>query len=483
MLWYGAKLTDTKLLESFDQELFFLCRPLPMMSKSSRDRLYHQTSLDRSKVSISSLKESNTLGFAWSKTQGTLTPGSESHRNGLHSLLSETLSGHWIWVAFVWPSSASPVRDWRAPETLSESWLSLVNLNFWSWTSVGFLTPLTSVSPQNLTAACSLGTTGFRTECFQNLMYWCAGAANLTDCYTAYNTVFSPTRFATVANVCPAWKKGPLSADCNATISSFPTLETRTIAEKLVRKLFSNPRFAPCYPGLQQVYNWGTIASQIPAAPSTSTIVSGTAGAYMVRFLDRALAPARVNRAILNSLESSDTTTRSYLDTCNIGTASTDTNFLSGDYYETVYAKSIYQPLVPCLPWKRGVRSLECPMGLNQICSAHGPKFADGTIDQASGICGFATFSQKTVFTTPSYCPQILTAIQFIFSTFFRAKWSKVNIFFYFNKTCSALFERIHSNSKQEILSFQLLWEFWGHFFTQKFRRPFWFLAFPTPPR
>jgi hypothetical protein len=66
-------------------------------------------------------------------------------------------------------------------------------------------------------------------------------------------------------------------------------------------------------------------------------------------------------------------------------------------YYETVYTNSIYAPVMPCMPWRNGIASLNCASGIDQVCKAYP---AD------TGVCGFAQYSKTNLFSNPSFCPQ-----------------------------------------------------------------------------
>jgi Leucine-rich repeat (LRR) protein len=77
----------------------------------------------------------------------------------------------------------------------------------------------------------------------------------LSQCHDVYNRVFAASIFKSLGEVCPAWKKGPLSASCASAIRSFSysgTLSGYQVqlgpmhAQELVKTIIGQPRYAPC---------------------------------------------------------------------------------------------------------------------------------------------------------------------------------------------------------------------------------------------
>lgn len=262
-------------------------------------------------------------------------------------------------------------------------------------------------------------------SCAAAIQYRCI--ANQTNCQYSWGLLFSRSvTFKPIGDNCPAWKKGPLTPDCNNAVKAFPYGSVNSQMAQGLQQFLSSPSLALCYSVGGVICNWGSISSTLPSAPTDRTGVANTSSVYLDIYLQNAMAkPFRTfkKRAIVSRLSSSDSTTQSYLDTCNLGTASTSNEFLSGclagltrfcksstlqdchNYYETVYYNSIYSPLVTCLPWQLGPGSSQCAQGLSNVCVQYGP-IVNGKVDQGSGVCGFASYSQSKVFKNATYCPQ-----------------------------------------------------------------------------
>jgi hypothetical protein len=83
----------------------------------------------------------------------------------------------------------------------------------------------------------------------------------LPICQNAYDQVFSVSIFKPIAEVCPAWKKGPQSAECASAIKDFRfqlpyILVTSAHAANLNANIFARPRYAPCRNTASVTCNW-----------------------------------------------------------------------------------------------------------------------------------------------------------------------------------------------------------------------------------
>jgi hypothetical protein len=93
---------------------------------------------------------------------------------------------------------------------------------------------------------------------------YCTNPSNptlLKQCHDLYDQVFSASVFKPLGDVCPAWKKGPLSFSCANAVNAFsavifigndpegnPTYLPlgRNMAREVVKNIFGQPKFAPC---------------------------------------------------------------------------------------------------------------------------------------------------------------------------------------------------------------------------------------------
>jgi hypothetical protein len=131
---------------------------------------------------------------------------------------------------------------------------SLSSLSSFSTDELLQLCPLNNIQGQDVAAGCVAGI--FNKFCCNPF-----DAMLLAQCHDAYNRAFAASFFRPLGDVCPAWKKGPLSRSCATAIGSFSyryligkdasgasvfmTLD-RTHAQELVRNIFGQPKFAPC---------------------------------------------------------------------------------------------------------------------------------------------------------------------------------------------------------------------------------------------
>jgi hypothetical protein len=115
--------------------------------------------------------------------------------------------------------------------------------------------PLNNVQGNDVAAGCIAGI--YNKFCRNPL-----NVGLLKKCHDAYDTVFSASFFKPLGEVCPAWKKGPLSRSCALAIANFShqyfvgiDRTTRkpiyidlnsSHARDLVRNIFGNRMFAPC---------------------------------------------------------------------------------------------------------------------------------------------------------------------------------------------------------------------------------------------
>jgi hypothetical protein len=109
---------------------------------------------------------------------------------------------------------------------------------------------------------------------------WCTQPTSsdstiLRQCHDAYNKVFAASIFKSLGDVCPAWKKGPLSNSCAQAIDSFSyslymgigpdgapvyLQLNRAHAFQLVTSTFGSPVYAPC-PSILSFCNWKSTAA------------------------------------------------------------------------------------------------------------------------------------------------------------------------------------------------------------------------------
>lgn len=264
--------------------------------------------------------------------------------------------------------------------------------------------------------------------CGQMIQYRCL--ANQTNCFNSWGLMFAYSNyFKPIGDTCPAWRKGPFTTDCALAVKAASTNSATTIMAQNLLLLLNSTSIAPCFPVGGTKCSWGSLSSTLPPPPTDQTGVANTSSVYLDHYLQTAMSNSNKKRslnrkrAIVSRLSSSDATTQSYLDMCNLSTASTSNDFLAGclagltrfcksstlqdchNYYETVYSNSIYQPIVTCLPWQSGTGSSQCAQNLLNVCVQYGP-IANGKPDQGAGPCGFATYSQSKVFRNATYCPQ-----------------------------------------------------------------------------
>jgi Leucine-rich repeat (LRR) protein len=75
--------------------------------------------------------------------------------------------------------------------------------------------------------------------------------AALAQCQSVYDQVFAVSIFKSIGEVCPAWKKGPFSAECALAIRNFKydlsyMIVTSTHAMNLNKNILAQPVYAPC---------------------------------------------------------------------------------------------------------------------------------------------------------------------------------------------------------------------------------------------
>lgn len=83
----------------------------------------------------------------------------------------------------------------------------------------------------------------------------------LAVCHGVYNQVFAASIFKPIGEVCPAWKKGPRSADCRAVISKFSYVlpyfkVTSEHAANLTANILGSKTYAPCFNVGKIVCRW-----------------------------------------------------------------------------------------------------------------------------------------------------------------------------------------------------------------------------------
>jgi hypothetical protein len=95
-----------------------------------------------------------------------------------------------------------------------------------------------------------------KANCLAGLAAFCSGKRDLTQCWKYYSDAMQNSAYANIGTVCPAWKKGPESADCVREISSFKPVQTAYgvidsyVAQIFVNTVLREPVFAPCWPTL-----------------------------------------------------------------------------------------------------------------------------------------------------------------------------------------------------------------------------------------
>ena len=116
------------------------------------------------------------------------------------------------------------------------------------------LCPLNNVQSSDVASGCVAGI-------YSRFCYDLTNSTLLAQCHDAHNRAFTASIFIPLGDVCVAWKNGPFSGTCLATIKGFfyPLYMGKDIdgkdlylnlnsthANSLVQNIFRQPRYAPC---------------------------------------------------------------------------------------------------------------------------------------------------------------------------------------------------------------------------------------------